>query len=81
MKLKSLKVANAVTVSREAHNFFESSKFDMTLTQGVIVTIKAKRDGDLKCTSLFNVIEWVPEAAASDEKPLKPVKLTEKASA
>lgn len=70
MKLKAIKCANAVKVGQRLEHFFPENDFEITLTQGVIVTITEKRSGAVKCTSLFNVIEWEPSQAEEKQSPV-----------
>ncbi len=69
MKLKHLKVANAVKAGTREEMFLTDEKFEMTLEQGVIIRIKDKKTGRIVNTTLMNTIWWEED----DGEEAKPV--------
>jgi hypothetical protein len=54
MKIKNLRVANAILVGNKTETYFMSDRYEMTL-EGVLIWIECKHTGHKVFTSLFNV--------------------------
>jgi hypothetical protein len=54
MKLKSLRVANAILVGNRTETYFTSKDYTLTL-DSILIWIECKRTGHKVFTSLFNV--------------------------
>jgi hypothetical protein len=64
MKLKALRVANAILVGNKTETYFMSQDYEMTL-DGVLIWIECRRSGHKVFTSLFNVPYGESEIAES----------------
>ncbi len=62
MKLKSLKLANAVTLGPETVTFMKDDMWDMELDEDMLISISNKRHPERYCvTSIFNTICLTPQ--------------------
>lgn len=64
MKLKNLRVANAILVGNKTETYFMGKDYELTL-DGVLIWIECKRSGHKVFTSLFNVPYGEAEIAES----------------
>lgn len=68
MKIKTLKLANAIQVGSHSETFLEDSKYDMTILNNVVIKVVSKRDGSSCFTSLYNTIWFTAEEAPKKGK-------------
>ena len=79
MKLKSIKLANAIKVGDDEMGFLDWRKYDIELVGEFVIKVRPNRVGSTASytfTSVFNCIYWV----TADEQPNQAQGLQSKAS-
>ena len=76
MKLKSLRLANAMRAGSRQTDFLESKHYDMEFVDAVVIRILAKsktsEEFSESYTSIFNAIWWQPLKETAAVKKGKP---------
>lgn len=71
-RFKCVKFANSVKIGTKEELFVKDDVHDITLSDGMFVTIKHRRTGHATKTTLMNVIYWEEEEPKA-EPVVKPV--------
>lgn len=72
MKLKALRLANAIKAGSRQLDFLDSQAFEMEFVDAVRIKVTPKTKPELCVeTSIFNAIWWQPLTEASPKKGVK----------